>query len=111
MAGTSSTVGYTVSMGLSWDLRETVFNPSELQAYALVGIQQDLIQEIVRTYFMRRQMQIRMALRPPSDPVTRAILDLRIAQYGAILDAETGGWFSRASAPKGPPAPAAQAKR
>src|SRR5262249_12152760 len=27
--------GYAVSFGLSWDLRELMFNPSELQAYGL----------------------------------------------------------------------------
>jgi hypothetical protein len=86
---------YNIQAGAAWDLRELEFNPSELQVYALVGYQQDLIQEITRTYFMRRQLQIRLALRPPQDLVTREILDLRVAEYTAILDAMTGGWFVR----------------
>jgi hypothetical protein len=86
---------YNLAVGVAWDLRELGFNPSELQVYSLVGYQQDLIQEITRTYFMRRQLQIRLALRPPQDLVTREILDLRVAEYTAILDAMTGGWFLR----------------
>jgi hypothetical protein len=89
---------YNIQAGAAWDLRELEFNPSELQVYALVGYQQDLIQEITRTYFMRRQLQIRLALRPPQDLVTREILDLRVAEYTAILDAMTGGWFVRSIA-------------
>jgi hypothetical protein len=92
--GNTATESYSASVGASWDLRELVFNPSELQVYALVGIQQDLVHEITRTYFMRRQLQIRLALRPPQDLVIRAMLDLRVAEYSAILDGMTGGWFS-----------------
>jgi hypothetical protein len=87
--------GYAVSLGLSWDLRELMFNPSELQAYGLVGIQQDILLEVTRAYFMRRQLQIRLAIRPPSDVLTKAILELRVDEYAAILDAMTGGWFGR----------------
>jgi hypothetical protein len=111
---------FNLAVGAAWDLRELGFNPSELQVYALVGYQQDLIQEITRTYFMRRQLQIRLALRPPQDLVTREMLDLRAAEYTAILDAMTGGWFLRAIAqandlasgppPASQPPPQAQAR-
>jgi hypothetical protein len=108
--GNTATQGYSGSVGVSWDLREIVFNPSELQVYALVGIQQDLIHEIARTYFMRRQLQIRLALKPPQDLVIRVMLDLRVAEYSAILDGMTGGWFSQTIAegsavPAVPPPP------
>jgi hypothetical protein len=86
---------FNVAVGAAWDLRELAFNPSELAVFQMVGYQQDLIQEITRTYFMRRQLQIRLALRPPQDLVTREMLDLRVAEYTAILDAMTGGWFLR----------------
>jgi hypothetical protein len=110
--GNTASEGYSGSVGASWDLRELVFNPSELQVYALVGIQQDLVHEIIRTYFMRRQLQIRLALRPPQDLVIRVMLDLRVAEYTAILDGMTGGWFSQSTvegAPPQPPPPAAEA--
>src|SRR5262249_21130935 len=38
--------GYAISLGMSWDLRELMFNPSELQAYGLVGIEQDILLEV-----------------------------------------------------------------
>jgi hypothetical protein len=59
---------------------------------------------------MRRQLQIRLALKPPQDMVIRVMLDLRVAEYSAILDGMTGGWFSQAiaeatAAPPVPPPP------
>jgi hypothetical protein len=99
--------GYSLAFALSWDLREVIFNPSELQAYALVGIEQDILLEVTRTYFMRRQLQVRLALRPPADIMTRSILELRVDEYSALLDGMTGGWFSRAMAEAlRPPPPA-----
>jgi hypothetical protein len=86
----------SVTVGGVWDLRELAFNPSEVQVYGLVGIQRDLILEVTRTYFLRRQLLVRLALRPPADQLARATLDLRVEEYTAILDALTGGWFSRA---------------
>lgn len=86
--------GQSVSAGLVWDLRELAFNPAQVQVYGLVGIQQDIMQEVVRTYFLRRQLQARLALRPPQDPLARVTLELRIEEYGAMLDAMTGDWFS-----------------
>jgi hypothetical protein len=106
--GNTASEGFSGSIGVSWDLREIVFNPSELQVYALLGIQQDLIHEIARTYFMRRQLQIRLVLRPPQDMVIRVMLDLRVAEYTAILDGMTGGWFSQVIAESAAP-PAAPA--
>jgi hypothetical protein len=104
---------FNIAVGAAWDLRELGFNPSELAVYQMVGFQQDLIQETTRTYFMRRQLQIRLALRPPQDLVTREMLDLRVAEYTAILDAMTGGWFlqyieqaSQAARPQPQPQPA-----
>ncbi|MCK6547768.1 hypothetical protein L6R52_18090 [Myxococcota bacterium] len=86
-----------VSVGAVWDLRELVFNPGEVQVYGLVGIQRDLMLEVTRTYFLRKQLVLLRTQRPPTDPVTLGTLDLRIAEYDAILDVMTGGWFSKAS--------------
>jgi hypothetical protein len=86
----------SVTLGGVWDLRELAFNPSEVQVYGIVGIQRDLILEVTRTYFLRRQLMTRLAMRPPTDPLAKATLDLRVDEYTAILDALTGGWFTKA---------------
>jgi len=81
--------------GLAWDLRELVFNPSEVQTYAVVPMQRDITLEIVRTYYLRRQLQIRLALKPPTDPLALATLELRVEEYTGILNGMTGGSFMR----------------
>jgi hypothetical protein len=91
--------------GFAWDLRELVFNPAEVQTYASVPIQKDLTLEVVRAYYLRRQLQIRLALRPPTDPLALATLELRAEEYTGLLNAMTGGGFQRAvAAASQPPA-------
>ncbi|HVH43692.1 MAG TPA: hypothetical protein VM925_15160 [Labilithrix sp.] len=81
--------------GLAWDLRELVFNAAELQTYASVPMQKDLTLEVIRAYYLRRQLQIRLALRPPTDPLAAATLELRQEEYTGLLNAMTGGGFQR----------------
>jgi len=83
------------SVGLSWDLREAIFNGDQVQIYSLVGVQRDIMLEVLRAYFARRQLVLIAALRPPEDPVALAALELRIEEFTAIIDALTGEWFSR----------------
>jgi outer membrane protein TolC len=94
--------GYTLTLGGSWDFREVVFNPAEVQVYGLVGIEQDVSLEVTRTYFQRRALEIRLALRPPTDPLGRALMEMRVEEYGAVLDGLTGGFFTRAQTPPSP---------
>lgn len=83
--------------GIAFDLRELVFNPAEVQTYAVLPMQRDITLEVVRTYFLRRQLQIRLALKPPADPLALATLELRVEEYAGILNAMTGGAFSRSA--------------
>jgi hypothetical protein len=85
------------TVGAIWDFRQIVFNPSEVQIYGLVGVQRDVMLEVTRTYFLRRQLVLRLALDPPSEPLSRASLELRIDEFTAILDVLTGAWFSEES--------------
>jgi hypothetical protein len=93
----------SLSVGAVWDLRELVFNPAEVQVYGLVGIQRDIILEVTRTYYLRKQLLLLKRTKPPEDQVSAATLDLRVAEYTALLDVLTGGWFLQASA--GPRSP------
>lgn len=88
-------LGTGFTAGASWDLREIVFNPAEVQLYGLIGIQKDIMLEIIRAYYFRRQMQIRLAYKPPQDPIVRMTLELLAEQFGAVIDAMTGGWFNK----------------
>ena len=85
---------YSATVGGVWDFREAVFNPAEVQVYGLIGVQRDIMLEVTRTYYLRRQLMLRMMLRPPEDALAMAALELRIEEFTAILDVLTDGWFS-----------------
>jgi hypothetical protein len=84
--------------GVAFDLRELVFNPAEIQTYGVVPMQRDITLDIVRTFYLRRQLQIRLALKPPADPLALATLELRVEEYTGLLNSMTGGAFQRAAA-------------
>ena len=86
---------HAFTLGAVWDLRELVFNPAEVQVYGIVGVQRDLMLEITRTYYLRRQLYLRLLLRPPSDAIAAEALRIRVEEFTALLDVLTGGWFSR----------------
>ena len=92
--GDQNTRTHAVSGGLIFNLGDLVYNPAEVQIYGLIGVQRDIMLETTRTYFLRRQLLLRMATRPPEDPIAYAALELAIAEYTALLDVLTGGWFS-----------------
>ena len=85
----------TFNVGASWDTREAVFNGDQVQIYGLVGVQRDLMLEVLRAYFARRQLALTLQVRPPSDPLALAMLMLRVDEFTAVIDILTGGWFTR----------------
>ena len=87
-----------VTVGAVWDLRQLVFNPAEIQVYGMIGVQRDLMLEVTRVYFLRRQLNLRQLLRPPEDPIAKEALQLRIDEFTSLLDVLTGGWFTQAIA-------------
>lgn len=90
--------GTAISVGAVWDLRELVFNPAEVQVFGLIGVQRDIMLEATRTYYLRKQLVLRKLYRPPSDPMAKSALDMRIDEFTALLDVLTGGWFSKQTA-------------
>jgi hypothetical protein len=97
MNGDSVQSGHLANIGALWDLRQLAFNSAEVQVYGLVAVQRDIMLEITRTYFLRRQLQLRLRLRPPEDALAYAGLELRILEFTATLDVLTNGWFTEES--------------
>ena len=60
----------------------------------MVQLRDDIMNEITRTYFERRRLQIETYLSPPRDIKQILEKDLRIQELTADLDALTGGYFS-----------------
>ncbi|MEE8409657.1 MAG: hypothetical protein V3T05_08630 [Myxococcota bacterium] len=86
----------------TWELGSLVFDPSELEAYALVGIHEDILKEVTRLYFTRQHNIIALALDPPKDVRAQAALVLRTNEIEAMLDALTGGKWSKMRRAKRP---------
>jgi hypothetical protein len=83
------------SLSLEWDLSGAVFNPAQLQTYALIGIQMNVLKEVTRLYYVRRQLLLSLLADPPDDPQTRLAMQMRVEEFTSLIDSFTGGWFSR----------------
>lgn len=93
----SKGVGRAYIASATWELGSLVFDPSELEAYALVGIHEDILKEVTRLYFTRQHNILALVLDPPKDTRARAALVLRTNEIEAMLDALTGGKWSKMS--------------
>lgn len=90
--------GYQVSVQATWNLPQLVFNAEELDVASLVGIQDGVLKEVTRLYFIRRRLQINLLVSPPKDAKTKVMLDLRLQELTGLLDAMTNGYLSKALA-------------
>jgi len=86
---------YGGEASLEWNLPGAVFNPAQLQAYALVGIQMNVLKEVTRLYYVRRQLLLSLLADPPDDARARIAMEMRVEEFTSLIDSFTGGWFSR----------------
>lgn len=86
-------MGFTASA--SWSLERLVFNAEELDVMSLIGIQDGLQREVTALYYVRRRLQIELLLSPPETLAARLSGRLRLEELTGLLDAYTGGFFSR----------------
>ncbi len=87
--------GWGLIVGGTWDLATLAFNPAELQTYALHGMRNNLVKEVTRAYFARRQAVLQYLSQPNSEALAKLTLAQRIQEYEAILDGLTGGYFTK----------------
>jgi hypothetical protein len=83
------------SASASWSLERLVFNAEELDVMSLIGIQDGLQREVTALYYVRRRLQIEMLLNPPKTLASRLSGRLRLEELTGLLDAYTGGFFSK----------------
>jgi hypothetical protein len=86
-------LGFTASA--SWGLDRLVFNAEELDVMSLIGIQDGIQREVTALYYVRRRLQIELQLNPPTSLEARLSGQLRLEELTGLLDAYTGGFFSR----------------
>ena len=90
------TVGWDIS--LSWDFGDIVWNDDQtsidVRSKLMVQLRSDILDEITRTYFERRRLQVEVCLSERVDLKEKVEKELRIQELTANLDALTGGFFS-----------------
>jgi hypothetical protein len=96
---TADFFGFTAAA--SWSLDRLVFNAEELDVMALIGIQDGIQREVTALYYVRRRLQIELELNPPTTLEGRLSSRLRLEELTGLLDAYTGGFFSRTIATRG----------
>jgi hypothetical protein len=93
----NDTVSWDVTM--TWDLGKLIWNEDQTdidtRSRLMVQLRDDILDEITRTYFERRRLQLETSLSPPSDLKLKLEKELRIQELTADLDALTGGYFSK----------------
>lgn len=93
---TEINTSYQFSVKATWNLPQLVFNSEELDVASMVGIQDGVLKEVTRLYFIRRRLQINLLLSPPKDAKTEVMLGLRLQELTGLLDAMTNGYLSKA---------------
>lgn len=88
-------VYFGASASLTWNLDKLVFNAEELDVMSLLGIQDGIQREVTTLYYVRRRLQIEQVLSPPTTVAARISAELRLEELTGLLDAYTGGFFSK----------------
>lgn len=87
-----------LKMSVTWELGNLIWNEDQTaidtRSKLMVQLRDDLVNEVIRTYFERRRLQVALLIDPPAEQ--RALLEkeLRVQELTALLDGLTGGYFS-----------------
>lgn len=84
---------------VTWDLGDFIYSDDQtnidVRSKLMVELRDQVLDDVTRTYFERRRLQVELLTEPPSEPRAQLAKELRIQELTAVLDGLTGGWFSR----------------
>ncbi|MBP9865251.1 MAG: hypothetical protein KBC91_02485, partial [Candidatus Omnitrophica bacterium] len=87
------------SADVSWDLGDLIWSASQtsidIREKLMVDQRRDFLAEAIRIYFERRRLQSELFFSSSNEVRTAYEKQLRLDELTALLDAMTGGWFSR----------------
>ena len=90
-------------VSLSWDLGDVIWSTDQTaidsRSKLMVELREDVLDQVTRLYFERRRLQAELAAVDSSEPPVQFDKQLRIDELTALLDAFTGGEFSRRLVP------------
>jgi len=86
-------------VSLSWDLADLVWSTDQTtidsRSKLMVELREDILDQVTRLYFERRRIQVEMITNELLNPHLEIDKEMRIAELTALIDALTGGEFSR----------------
>jgi hypothetical protein len=92
----------SVDFSVTWDLSELIWNPDQtsidVRSKLMAQLRDDLINEVTRTYYERRRLQVTLLSAPPSDQQALMDKELRLQELTALINGFTGGYFSQQTA-------------
>ena len=88
-----------LDLTVTWDLGELIWNDDQtsidVRSKLMVELRDNLVDEVTRTYFERRRLQIALLTHPPTDQPVLLEKALRLQELTALIDGLTGGYFSQ----------------
>ena len=85
-------------VSITWDLGELIWNDDQtsidVRSKLMVQLRDDILDEVTRTYFERRRLQIALLTQPLADQKQAIDKELRLQELTAMIDGLTGGYFS-----------------
>lgn len=86
-------------IALSWDLGELIWNSDQtsidVRSRLMVELRDDILNEVTKIYFERLRVKKELDGLPIEDRKKRWEKELRLQELTSLLDALTGGYFSR----------------
>ena len=84
---------------LSWDLADLIYSSDQTtidsRSKLMVELREDLLDQVTRLYFERRRLQFELARAASADAQWQFDQQMRIDELTALIDAMTGGKFSK----------------
>lgn len=84
---------------ITWELSDLIWSTNQtsidVRSKLMVELRDDIVDQVIRSYFERRRMQVALLTDPPADPQKLMEKELRVQELTAVLDGLTGGYFSK----------------
>ncbi len=85
-------------VSITWQLGDLIWNNDQTtidtRSKLMVQLRDDIVNEVTRTYYERRRLQIALLMAPPKDDQALLEKELRVQELTALIDGLTGGYFS-----------------
>jgi photosystem II stability/assembly factor-like uncharacterized protein len=86
------------SANVTWEPADVIWSDDQtsidVRSKLMVELRDDIVDEVTRTYFERRRLQVALLTDPPKNQKTLLEKELRVQELTALIDGLTGGYFS-----------------